>query len=472
MRFLRINLLMIFLVISGLLSAQNEIDALRYSRFNYSGSARFTSMGGAFGAVGADYSATVQNPAVMGLYRQGEFMISPYLHFASTKSNFLNESHSDNRSTMYLGNASFVYVMNENEPVSVQLGVGVNNTNTFSNRILFRGYNNQNSILTSYRDKLNSGISDPFGNELAVSTELIYEDTATNMYVIDMAQGQGITQTKAIKRTGGISETNFSASVNIRNYVFLGFSLGLTNITYAETGFLTETDNNDEVMYFKSMNLNEKLNTDGSGINAKFGLIVQPADFLRIGAAVHTPTAYYNITDEWDSSIASEFDNGFKANKKSPRGKFDYRINTPLRAIGSVAFIIGQHAIISGDYEYIDYSKANLRSDSYAFINENSKIENVFKPAHNFRFGAEYRFMIFALRGGFSYYGSPYADNDELGTRTAYSVGFGVRERNYFVDLAYQLQKSKEDFYMYDIAPVANQDISSNSIFLTFGLRF
>ncbi|MDD3737693.1 MAG: hypothetical protein PHP31_00145 [Lentimicrobiaceae bacterium] len=472
MRFLKINLLMIFLVISGLLSAQNEMDALRYSRFNYSGSARFVSMGGAFGAVGADYSATVQNPAGMGLYRQGEFLISPFLNFSSTKSNFLNESHSDNRSTMYLGNASFVYVVDENKPVSVQLGIGVNSTNTFSNRVLFRGYNDQNSILTSYRDKLNSGISDPFGNELAVSTELIYEDTATNMYVIDMAQGQGITQTKTIKRTGGVSETNFSASVNIHNYVFLGFSLGLTNITYTENGFLTETDDTDNIRYFKAMSLREKLNTDGSGINAKLGVIVQPTNFMRIGAAIHTPTAYYDITDEWNSTVTSEFDNGFKSKKDSPKGKFDYRINTPLRAIGSMAFIIGQHAIISGDYEYTDYSKANLRSDTYAFIDENSKIERVFKPSHNFRFGAEYRFMIFALRGGFAYYGSPYADNDKLGAMKAYSVGFGVRERNYFVDIAYQLQKSKEDFYMYDIAPVANQNISSNSIYLTFGLRF
>ena len=42
-------------------NAQNEVDALRYSQILPSGTARYTAMGGAFGALGADLSVMASN---------------------------------------------------------------------------------------------------------------------------------------------------------------------------------------------------------------------------------------------------------------------------------------------------------------------------------------------------------------------------------------------------------------------------
>ncbi|MFA6798620.1 MAG: hypothetical protein WCR39_04935, partial [Bacteroidales bacterium] len=53
------------------LSAQNEQDALRYSFIQTGGTTRSISMGGAFGAVGGDFSSLSINPAGLGIYRKG-----------------------------------------------------------------------------------------------------------------------------------------------------------------------------------------------------------------------------------------------------------------------------------------------------------------------------------------------------------------------------------------------------------------
>ena len=43
-------------ILSGSVFAQNDLDAIRYSRNGVGGTARFVGMGGAFGAAGADLS--------------------------------------------------------------------------------------------------------------------------------------------------------------------------------------------------------------------------------------------------------------------------------------------------------------------------------------------------------------------------------------------------------------------------------
>ncbi|MCB0805347.1 MAG: hypothetical protein KDC05_06070, partial [Bacteroidales bacterium] len=71
------------------LEAQNEVDALRYSTTSVVGTARYTAMGGAFGALGADFSTLSSNPAGIGLYKSSEFTITPSLYIGSTNSTYM-----------------------------------------------------------------------------------------------------------------------------------------------------------------------------------------------------------------------------------------------------------------------------------------------------------------------------------------------------------------------------------------------
>ena len=58
----KILLIPIFLL-SALAQAQTDVDVLRYSQTGNAGTSRFTSMGGAFGALGGDFSVLSWNPA-------------------------------------------------------------------------------------------------------------------------------------------------------------------------------------------------------------------------------------------------------------------------------------------------------------------------------------------------------------------------------------------------------------------------
>ena len=57
-------------------SAQSAVDAYSLSRNDFKGTARFMSMGGAFGALGGDISTLNQNPGGIGIYRSNDVGIT------------------------------------------------------------------------------------------------------------------------------------------------------------------------------------------------------------------------------------------------------------------------------------------------------------------------------------------------------------------------------------------------------------
>ena len=64
-------------------------------------------------------------------------------------------------------------------------------------------------------------------------------------------------------------------------------------IRYFERSTYSEIDVADTVGWdFNSFDIYDRLETRGTGFNFKFGIIVRPVDFLRIGGAIHTPTCY------------------------------------------------------------------------------------------------------------------------------------------------------------------------------------
>lgn len=89
--------------------AQNENDALRYSmQQNFGTTARSLSMGGAFGALGADFSSLSINPAGIAVYRRSEFTFSPVLQFRDNSASYLGTLTTDNRANIGIGNLGFV----------------------------------------------------------------------------------------------------------------------------------------------------------------------------------------------------------------------------------------------------------------------------------------------------------------------------------------------------------------------------
>ncbi len=87
MKYLSLILILFF----SQLSAQNSYDALRYSRMNYQGSARFNAMGGAMGALGGDMSSLLINPGAIGVYRNSEFAFTTAFELNEMETKYRNE---------------------------------------------------------------------------------------------------------------------------------------------------------------------------------------------------------------------------------------------------------------------------------------------------------------------------------------------------------------------------------------------
>jgi hypothetical protein len=473
---------------STVIFSQTSTDALRYSRILYNGTARFQGLGGAFGAVGADFSVLATNPAGIGLYKSSEITLSPTLWFENSSANYNNVTATDNKANFAMGNFGFVFTIapykknNTGGLKSFNIGFGMNRQNNYNSRVLIEGPNNKSSLMTSYVNTLNSQNEPaeniyndyPFDIGLAYNANLIVQDSVTGKYFCDAPNG-GVYQQKNIETWGSINEFEFSFGGNYDEKLYFGATIGMPIIRYFENSQYQEVRNDTSVHMFRALTYDQTLETHGTGINFKAGLIYRPANWVRLGASIHTPTFYGNMRDSWNSTMTSEFDyTGYNSTQFSPAGSFNYQLTTPFRAIGSIAFIIGNYGMVTGEYEYVNYDQARFYSSDESFTSVNDEIKSKYKSPVNVRVGTEWRIQNFRVRGGFGYYGSPYQSNINNGEIYSVACGAGYRGKHLFFDMAYIWSQQKVDYYLYDSALVnpSNNTYTSNNITWTFGVRF
>jgi hypothetical protein len=479
----------VFIFIVSVLG-QNEEDALRYSTVGVIGSARYMGLGGAFGALGADFSTLSSNPAGIGLYKKSEFSISPSIFFSNTQSTYNGVTLDDGKNNFALGNAGLIISqkptdrLDRNPLDNWQIGFGINRLKDFNNRVKIEGMNGENSILDTYVEYAtgkNPQILNSFDTRLAFDTYLIDTVPGTDpdfQYIdaYDYIGGfTGTLQRKSIETSGSMNEWVLAGGINISDRFYVGLSLGFPYIRYKQNSTYTEINQNPEKDIDK-FNVYENMETKGSGFNLKAGVILRLLPFLRIGAAFHTPTWYHKMTDKWSSRMDAYYANGDYFESRSPNGSYDYEMQTPWKAIGSAAFVLGRLGLISADVEYVNYSNARLSAGDYGFYDENRAIESSFTEAINARLGAEINLGVMQLRGGYGYYMSPFASEINDGVRQVISGGLGYRGKSVYTDLAFSYNLTNLDYYLYgteniSVNPVDNQYTGYTFIF-TLGYRF
>ena len=463
--------------------AQTEVDALRYSQLTFGGTARYMSTGGAFGALGADFSVLSSNPAGIGLYKKSEMTFTPSLFTSNTKSSFNGMSNNDTKYNFNFSNIGIVFAFNSNDGLSsewknVQFGFGLNRTNNFNNRTIITGDNTQTSLMDDYILKANGNAVDDlneFDTRLAYDTYLLDPSSiGTNNYYSRVPIG-GIRQTKEITSWGSMNEMVFSFGGNYNDKLYLGATIGVPFLSYTEESIYIEEDVADTISGFKKYSVYDNLETSGSGFNFKFGMIYRINNWVRLGGAIHTPT-FYSMNDNYSRKITSNLDTSIHE-ASSPQGIYDYQLTTPMRAIGSIAFIIGKRGLISAEYEFIDYSTARLRSEGNetlnAFSEVNSKINTIYTTSNNIRVGAEWNLAPVKIRGGYALYGNPFKSGVNNGERSSYTFGFGFREKGYFLDFAYVYSIHSENYYLYpSVGSAAQLDKTTNNFLMTLGFKF
>lgn len=472
--------------------AQYSEDALRFSRNYFGGSARMMGLAGAQNALGADLSSISGNPAGLGFYRRNDFSISPTLRFAETQSTFYNKTSVDNRDQLNIGNLGFVLTqINQdysgadvkNGWVSYTFGFGMNRTNNFYENRYFKGLNSESSISNYFAEIANTRGNDyPDTNYTSIEDMAWYGymidfDTATNKFV-SLSNGN-VTQSQADKIEGYQNEWNFSFGANYSNTLYLGASLGIGSVKYNRTSKFTETGINDPTYGLSDVTLNEKLSVTGSSVNLKVGAILRPADFVRMGVTLQTPD-YYSFDEGFITDASSNSTAGGNSTFTPLEYLFQYKLRTPFKYQGGLAFFFQKFGLISADIEMLDYSKNKL-SATAEFSDfgptQNAVIQNVYQTTYNVRLGAEFKYDNFSFRGGYATYGDPYKSAVVDGTRTFITGGLGYRFEEYYVDVAFVNQTYNSQYIPYslnnsDLNPIVENKHNINSVVLTFGTKF
>ncbi|MBX2920943.1 MAG: outer membrane protein transport protein [Chitinophagaceae bacterium] len=505
---------------SGLF-AQEPLDAIRYSWLTSQGTARAQSIGGATTALGGDITSLYSNPAGLGLYKTGEFVLTPGLNFVTSKSNYRGGAASDNKSSFTYGPIGLVYGIpsrTNSKWKNMALGIGISRSANFNGRVYVDGQNNKSSFSEKYLDQLindnatnpdHAAVDYPYGASLGLNTYLIdptYDDDGNvTGYASNASVATGLRQQQVISTKGGISDFSIGLGANYNDVFYIGGSLNINSLSFSRTSTFTESDaTNDANNDFNYFIAEDYLKTDGVGASIKLGIMFKPVEALRVGFSFHSPS-WYSFKDTYTSSLETDTE-GYQGVKYQSsldlndgyEGEYNYRYRTPMRIGAGLAYMLGttgdvkaQHGFITADIEYVSYKGNAFNSqdnsnagDKEYFSQLNGTIDDVFKSTVNMRIGGELKFETVMVRAGFAYYGNPYTsnyfDNDSKnivdGRRMNITGGLGWRNKGMFVDLAYIHQLINDGYYPYrlDVGEYNSASLKSTSgtVLLTVGFKF
>ena len=329
---------------------------------------------------------------------------------------------------------------------------------------IFQAQLNNHGILKMALDgdpfgNLNIGLEE-WGSVLSYLTGAISPvdsgDPYNNLYNVgSIGTNTLITPSLAYDSRGSVGEYNISGGFNINNILYIGFGVTIQDIFHEQEIDYSEEYSDDGIngnphYYLKSMNYRQTNTVSGSGVNFKLGVIVRPVSGLRLGIAVHTPTAV-DVTHEYIAEMQTEFwglNNVYE--DVSPLNTWDYSYTSPTRLMAGISYTLGNFAAISADYEKVFYNGMRLGGDDSRKRREyRAHIRDTYKAADNIRGGIEIKpIPMLAVRAGYSFYGSPYKKTDSISRYTPIesrhiSAGLGFRlNRNTTLDVAYIYSKT------------------------------
>jgi len=501
----------LLLIISNTSFAQEPADALRYSFLTQpGGTARNQAIGGAGASLGGEFSSLFINPAGLGFYKTGDFVLTPGYSLKTAKSTYLNTNEDATKNSFNLGASGIVFSTpaSGKSAKNYSVAIGINRAADFNNHIYYKGVNNNSSYSEKYLEELiNNNATDPnsakqdfpYGTSMAFNTYLI--DTVGNPdgtisgYRSLANPNFGLNQENTINTSGGITDVALGGAVNLQDKWYVGGTLTFPFLNYTRDATYIESDasgnTNNNFNFFQ---VDESLETKGVGINGKFGVIYKPVEDVRLGLALHTPT-FYQLTDNYNAKVTTDLE-GYGGSGVKYQSTTDindgqllqskYNLTTPWRAIISGSYVFrevsnveNQRGFITADVEYIDYKNASFQSvdndaDAKTYYRSlNTTIDNLYRNAINFRLGGELKFNTVMFRLGGAYYGNPYKNNQS--DLVKLSGGLGYRNKGFFIDLTYVQSLNKDINYPYLLQDKPNTAAflknNAGNIILTFGFK-
>lgn len=425
--------------------AQNIVDAGRFGTTDISGTARYRSMAGAFGALGGDATCMSDNPAGIGVYRGTSlFTFSPTLQITKTQTD-VSEKVKCKKSDMSVSNLAYIISIRPEGTehlVNFNIGLGFNHSEGVNRRYKVVNDKPKSSFGTYLSTRANNALraTNNWNNPNYLASDAAWDNADVPLialmgydsYAIDDAtdnfgEKAGVVafndanhleafQRLAVLEKNRFDEYNINVSGNWEDVIYAGLTLSIVDYNSTINSDLYEDYDFDyNGSYTEYYN---DLETQGSGVNFKLGVIYRPTDAWRIGVAVHTPT-WFDMKDYYNGAMLTDDERCKDFSYANNDGAYEYRYKyfSPWQYQFSTAYVIGNRAIVSLEYDLKDFSSAKYKSAhdySSEYSGMNRLVRNNMEKQHTFKAGVEYRInKNLSIRGGYAAQTSPYS-NDVL----------------------------------------------------------
>lgn len=501
----KLYLLLIGVLSMSAINAQNLTDAVRYSDGEIQGSARFRALSGAFGALGGDLSAISINPAGSAVFAQSYATFTLGNTNRKNETSYFNGKNSSSNSSFNVNQAGgvFVFKQTSNSPwKKISLAVAYENTKNYEDDWMSNGTNTRSidsyflnnaqglrldeisALSGESTNQAYSGIGSAYGYQhqqafLGFDSFILepdtYDDDNTS-YSSNIASGT-FNQEYSYAATGYNGKVAFNLGAQYGENIYLGVNLNSHFLNYERSTFLYERNNNVGSIV-SQVGFENNMIATGSGFSFQLGSIFKLSEAFRLGLTYNSPT-WMTITEETTQYIETVRDdsgsNVLKIIDPNIINVFeDYKIQTPGKLAGSLAYVFGTKGLISFDYSRKDYSNTKFKptNDSH-FRTQNALIENQLKAASTYKVGAEYKIKQLSLRGGYRFEESPYVNEQTVGDLNGYSVGLGYNFGNLNLDLTFDQfkQDNKYQLYTTGLVDAAAIDAVQSNITLSLGFK-
>jgi hypothetical protein len=311
----------------------------------------------------------------------------------------------------------------------------------------------------THNSDLDDGSAFPYTASLAWYAWLLDPNGSSNTdYITPFNTSESITVNRRIDRSGNMGETQYSMGSTYKEWLSLGVTLGVTKLKFSEESRHEEIPL-EEGTELASWTYIENLNIEGTGFNLRIGAIAKVSDGMRLGLSLHSPTRLHLI-DSYNTSISSIWKDGESYSETSPEGAFEYLIITPGRAIFSASILMGKIAILSADYETVNYKGGKLKSTdgwlatNYGFEAENQAVIDSYDRGHEARLGLEVRVAKnWRVRMGSGFATSPYSiQSGVISDSSKYKASLGgeFRSEQWYAGFSWSRTWYNEDLYLMD----------------------
>ena len=490
-------------IMSQFLVSQTLNDITYLTKTGLNGSARYTSMAGAFGALGGDLTAISNNPAASSVFLNTEIGGSINFQARKNEGKYSGESRSMDEEAFYFDQFGAVFVFNntdeENPWSRISAAINVNRIANFDQQTSLSGNNNKsiadyflyfaNGIafedIQLYDNETISDIYRYLGDEIGFGAQQGF--LGYQSYIIDPFSSNdleksylsNITSSKygnnlEIVNSGFHRKTSFNFSAFYQNILHLGVNLNSHKLEFRNNQDFFEGEH-DLNSFVYDVNFSNDLISYGNGFSIQFGAILKLKK-IRLGASYDSPQ-WIDIQDETQQKLSAyRFDNGFEiqeiidpeiTNSYSP-----YRLKIPSKTSLSFAYIFDIVGLISIDYSTQNLSNSYLNQDSASdFLNTvNTQINQTLNPINTLKIGGEYRLKDISLRAGYFYQSKNQDIDIDIDQAITLGIGFDFGGSN--LNISFIKFEQNQNFNLFSKGLTTPYQISKNLTQLTLSYNF